>query len=337
MARRAGHALVSSMVSSMALLMVLLPILSTTRCLCFVVWLPGLRIPETIRQAPWQRGKPHRNSSASIRPTGPRSPAFASPARRNSTQSSRAHGMLSGIRAGSHCCRTSARWCCMPSLMAWRQKSRRWPGYAAAQHQPHGGRGPGGQPRRQGLGRTDRRRHPPYGRRPAPGGLHALGLARAVQARLHPAGPGAPGAPVQAPLSAVDAAPAGAVHWQRALRQGPGVSGAARVLTCIAAGRDVQFLEICTSNGVSIMQTKLTLRLEERLITQAKARAQRHGKSLSQLVADYFVQLDEPVAAQRQALEAPLPPVVASLRGALKGVADLDEGAWREHLRTKHQ
>ena len=38
------------------------------------------------------------------------------------------------------------------------------------------------------------------------------------------------------------------------------------------------------------MQTKLTLRLDAHLIAQAKARAQRQGKSLSQVVADYFAQ-----------------------------------------------
>lgn len=85
------------------------------------------------------------------------------------------------------------------------------------------------------------------------------------------------------------------------------------------------------------MQTKLTLRLDERLIVQAKARALRNGKSLSQLVADYFVQFNEPVAAQSQTLTQPLPPVVASLRGALKGTEALDESAWREHLWAKHQ
>lgn len=85
------------------------------------------------------------------------------------------------------------------------------------------------------------------------------------------------------------------------------------------------------------MQTKLTLRLEERLIVQAKARALSHGKSLSQMVADYFVQLDEPVAAQHPLQEPPLPPVVASLRGALKRAEALDESAWYEHLRAKHQ
>ncbi len=36
------------------------------------------------------------------------------------------------------------------------------------------------------------------------------------------------------------------------------------------------------------MQTKLTLRLDEALIQRAKAEARRTGKSVSQLVAEYF-------------------------------------------------
>ena len=39
------------------------------------------------------------------------------------------------------------------------------------------------------------------------------------------------------------------------------------------------------------MQTKLTLRLEEQLIERAKAHAKKRGKSVSQMVADYFALL----------------------------------------------
>lgn len=88
------------------------------------------------------------------------------------------------------------------------------------------------------------------------------------------------------------------------------------------------------------MQTKLTLRLDEHLIAQAKARAQRQGKSLSQVVADYFAQFSAttPNAAQ---YERPLPPLVASLQGALKDAAGplTDDGrqAYYDHLEAKHQ
>ena len=39
------------------------------------------------------------------------------------------------------------------------------------------------------------------------------------------------------------------------------------------------------------MQTKLTLRMESRLVEQAKAFAKSHGNSLSAIVTDYFRQL----------------------------------------------
>ncbi|SHE74725.1 hypothetical protein SAMN02745117_00777 [Lampropedia hyalina DSM 16112] len=81
------------------------------------------------------------------------------------------------------------------------------------------------------------------------------------------------------------------------------------------------------------MQTKLTLRLEAGLIEQAKAQARQKGKSLSQLVADYFVQLEHPPA------QPPLPPLVTSLKGALKNTQGKlpDEEDYRAYLQAKHQ
>lgn len=76
-------------------------------------------------------------------------------------------------------------------------------------------------------------------------------------------------------------------------------------------------------------QTKLTLRLDAALIEQAKAYGKGRGKSLSQLVADYFVALEQPPGQE------PLPPLVASLKGAARG-ADLDEADYRRHLAEKH-
>lgn len=80
------------------------------------------------------------------------------------------------------------------------------------------------------------------------------------------------------------------------------------------------------------MQTKLTLRLEDRLIEQAKAYAARAGKSVSQVVADYFRLLttDEPRPAP------PAAPITTSLRGLLRGSA-LDEEDYRGHLEEKHR
>ncbi len=78
------------------------------------------------------------------------------------------------------------------------------------------------------------------------------------------------------------------------------------------------------------MQTKLTLRLEDTLIEQAKAHARLAGKSVSQMVADYFSQLDKP------ATPAPLPPVTAALRGAL-ATASVDEQDYRDYLERKYR
>lgn len=80
------------------------------------------------------------------------------------------------------------------------------------------------------------------------------------------------------------------------------------------------------------MQTKLTLRMEERLIRQAKAYARRTGKSVSGLVAGFFSQLST----------APGPPpetgspAVRSLVGALGGMR-VDEDDYRAYLIRKHR
>ncbi|MBI4371003.1 MAG: antitoxin [Elusimicrobia bacterium] len=80
------------------------------------------------------------------------------------------------------------------------------------------------------------------------------------------------------------------------------------------------------------MQTKLTLRLEKNLISQAKSYAKKRGKSISRIVADYFKALGGPSAKSRAALT----PIVCSLKGSLRGanvVADDMHRRWEEkHL-----
>lgn len=83
------------------------------------------------------------------------------------------------------------------------------------------------------------------------------------------------------------------------------------------------------------MQTKLTLRLEQRLIRRAKAYARHTGKSVSELVADFFGRLDAPAEAPPTDVVA-RSPVVQTLVGALAG-ARLDEANYREHLVEKHR
>ena len=77
------------------------------------------------------------------------------------------------------------------------------------------------------------------------------------------------------------------------------------------------------------MQTKLTLRLEEQLIERAKAHAKKRGKSVSQMVAEYFVLLD------RDDQPETLAPLTRSLHGALGGAA-VYEDTYRRHIEEKY-
>ena len=82
------------------------------------------------------------------------------------------------------------------------------------------------------------------------------------------------------------------------------------------------------------MQTKLTLRLDEKLVRRAKAYAKREGKSVSQIVADYFSLLKPPSGEDREA--QPPSPLTQSLRGSLRG-AEVDEADYRRHLDEKYR
>lgn len=82
------------------------------------------------------------------------------------------------------------------------------------------------------------------------------------------------------------------------------------------------------------MQTKLTLRLEEQLIENAKHVAKQSGKSLSQMVADYFTLLEK----QTLTHDKELPSVTASLKGSLQvePFKGLDEIDYRTYLESKY-
>ena len=77
------------------------------------------------------------------------------------------------------------------------------------------------------------------------------------------------------------------------------------------------------------MQAKLTVELEQTLIKRAEHYAEVSGKSVLQLVADYFTQLGEPLD------EEALPPITRALSGALKDV-DADKADYYKHLEQKH-
>jgi hypothetical protein len=82
------------------------------------------------------------------------------------------------------------------------------------------------------------------------------------------------------------------------------------------------------------MQSKLTLRIEKELIDRAKSYSQRTGKSISQLIADYFKML--PGTEEPKEERAPVPtPIVQSMRGVLRGSL-ADEEDYRRYLEDKH-
>jgi len=77
------------------------------------------------------------------------------------------------------------------------------------------------------------------------------------------------------------------------------------------------------------MQTKLTLRLDDTLIEQAKGYAKQHDKSLSQVVSDYFQVLTQ------QAKKQEISPITQSLVGVLDP-SHVDEDAYKKHLEEKY-
>lgn len=79
------------------------------------------------------------------------------------------------------------------------------------------------------------------------------------------------------------------------------------------------------------MNTKLTLRLDEKLIKRAKAYARRSGKSVSQIVADFFVLL----GPRDDGSTAQYTPVVKSLKGVLSD-KKIDDADYKRHLEEKY-
>ena len=79
------------------------------------------------------------------------------------------------------------------------------------------------------------------------------------------------------------------------------------------------------------MNPKLTLRMDESLVEKGKVEVDRRGKSVSEMVGDFFDSLsapDQPVAKK-------LPPLTASLVGVLKGHR-MKTDSYKEHIREKY-
>ena len=79
------------------------------------------------------------------------------------------------------------------------------------------------------------------------------------------------------------------------------------------------------------MQTKLTLRLDERTIQRAKLYAKQSGQSLSKAVSDYFSALQS-----EDRREVRWTPVVRSLKGVLAKRKTATRGDYRRYLEEKY-
>lgn len=82
------------------------------------------------------------------------------------------------------------------------------------------------------------------------------------------------------------------------------------------------------------MATKLTLRMDERLIEAAKRQAAARGTSVSRMVAAYVEALEAASAGSRGTLPA-LSDRVRALTGVLPRESD-PEGTYRAYLERKH-
>ena len=78
------------------------------------------------------------------------------------------------------------------------------------------------------------------------------------------------------------------------------------------------------------MNTKLTLRLDDRLIERAKTEAGKRGKSVSQMVSEFFGSLGSKTTAERT-----YPPITSALLGSLHGKS-VSTTDYHRHLRGKY-
>ena len=81
------------------------------------------------------------------------------------------------------------------------------------------------------------------------------------------------------------------------------------------------------------MQTKLTLRIESDIISDAKEMAQKQGKSISRVFSDYITCL---TSNEKRRLKKFKSPMSESLKGSLKGL-DAQESDYVGYLEEKYK
>ena len=82
------------------------------------------------------------------------------------------------------------------------------------------------------------------------------------------------------------------------------------------------------------MQTRLTLQMDDKLVALAKAHAKKRGKSVSQLVADYFSMLEK--IEKKPPVKRKYGPITESMIGLLEG-AQVDEEDYYRYLEEKYR
>lgn len=79
------------------------------------------------------------------------------------------------------------------------------------------------------------------------------------------------------------------------------------------------------------MNTKLTLRMDDKLIESAKQYSARSGKSISKIVADLFTIIKN----EKSENQHKITPTVQSLKGIIRG-GKFSEETYRKHLENKY-
>jgi hypothetical protein len=79
------------------------------------------------------------------------------------------------------------------------------------------------------------------------------------------------------------------------------------------------------------MQTELTIQIDNHLSERIKAYADRIGKSVSQIVAEYFVLLDKGTHQK----DSDFSPITDSLKGCLRNT-EITEEDYRKYLEEKY-
>ena len=80
------------------------------------------------------------------------------------------------------------------------------------------------------------------------------------------------------------------------------------------------------------MHRKLTLRLDDALIETAKRASRKSGKSVSQMVADYFALIEQGLDPDSRSIT----PRARALFGALAGTR-ISEEDYGSHVEAKHR